>query len=110
MAGDEVRVVGGEAAGRIVPSRLLGNGSLELVVSEEVVRADRFAWVFAVDFGGGDRSGSGVGLGNGTGNGTAVGRPGSPVVTPSSSGVGRLGTCLGGAMVMLAAGMLAFLV
>jgi alpha-L-fucosidase len=99
VGGDEVRVVGGNMSGVVVPSRLLGNGSLELTVSEEVREADRFAWVFKIGFGGvevlGEESGPGNGSvvvvdGNANANGTNGSRPGgtgSPIATQASNGV-----------------------
>ena len=82
-------------SGAVVPSRLLGNGSLELTVSEEVREADRFAWVFKIGFGGveqesGPGNGSGVVVVDGNANGTNGSRPGgtgSPIATQASSGV-----------------------
>jgi alpha-L-fucosidase len=100
VEGDAVEVVGGNMSGAVVPSRLLGNGSLEITVSEEVREADRFAWVFKIGFGGvevlggelGPGNGSGVvdGNGNGNANGTNGSRPGgtgSPIATQASNGV-----------------------
>lgn len=63
VEGDEVTVVGGSMAGTIVPSRLLGNGSLELTVSEEVRDADQYSWVFKIPFGGVEASDMGAGNG-----------------------------------------------
>lgn len=48
VSGDEITVVGGEMAGEVVPSTILGNGSLMLNVSEEVRGADRYCWVFKI--------------------------------------------------------------
>lgn len=85
VQGDEVTVVGGEMAGSVVPSRLMGNGSLELTVSEEVKMADQYAWVFKIDFGG-------VKGGNGTGTPTGSGMP---VATGGAAELSRsMGTCL----------------
>ena len=56
VPGDQVKVVGGNMTGTIVPSRLLGNGSLELTISEQIVAADEYAWVFKIGFGGIDRT------------------------------------------------------
>lgn len=105
IEGDDVRVVGGNRSGSVVPSQLLPNGSLELTISEDLVRADRHAWVFAIDFGGID----GAGLGNGTN--TSLGRTsgtGTPIATQTTSGVGKLQACVG-AMLTLA-GAIALLV
>ena len=48
--GDRVVVVGGVKTGTIVPSRSLDDGSVELTMSEEIRGADRYAWVFKIDF------------------------------------------------------------
>jgi alpha-L-fucosidase len=96
VEGDAVEVVGGNMSGAVVPSRLLGNGSLEITVSEEVREADRFAWVFKIGFGGveaesGPGNGSAVlvdGNANGTTNGSRPGGTGSPIATQANSGVG----------------------
>jgi alpha-L-fucosidase len=99
VEGDKVKIVGGNLSGTVVPSRLLGNGSLELKISEEVREADRFAWVFKIGFGGVElQAGSGPGNGsvvvdgngnaNGTTNGSRPGGTGSPIATQASSGVG----------------------
>jgi alpha-L-fucosidase len=117
VEGDEVRVVGGNVSGKIVPSRLLANGSLELTVSGEVREADRFAWVFGIGFGGvgdGDvvdngnattTNGSRPNGGSGGGGGT-----GSPIATQATSGVGRAQAsvycCSTTAMAMAFLGML----
>jgi alpha-L-fucosidase len=47
---DQVRVVGGKASGVVVPSNKVENGSLVLSLTDEVVGADEFAWVFKIDF------------------------------------------------------------
>jgi alpha-L-fucosidase len=52
VVGDQVTVVGGNASGVVVPSTQAENGSLVLSLSDEVVGADEFAWVFKIDFGG----------------------------------------------------------
>lgn len=86
--GDDVRVVGGNRSSTVVPSRLLGNGSLELRIGEDIRNADQYAWVFKVDFGG-------VGSGNSsTVNGSRPGGMGGPVDTQTTSDVGRLEACL----------------
>ncbi|KAL2006893.1 hypothetical protein VTN00DRAFT_9561 [Thermoascus crustaceus] len=48
--GDNVTVVGGKKAGTVVPSERLSNGSLRLNVSEEVVNADQYAWIFKITY------------------------------------------------------------
>ena len=104
-------------SGKIVPSRLLANGSLELTVSGEVREADRFAWVFGIGFGGvgdGDvvdngnattTNGSRPNGGSGGGGGT-----GSPIAAQATSGVGRAQAsvycCSPTAMAMAFLGML----
>lgn len=50
VQGDSVTVVGGNMSGTVVPSRRLGNGSLELNVSAQVQQADIYAWVFKIDY------------------------------------------------------------
>ncbi|KJY00675.1 alpha-l-fucosidase like protein [Zymoseptoria brevis] len=50
VEGDQVEVVGGKASGTVVPTKLLGNGSLEVTVSEAVREADEFCWVFKILF------------------------------------------------------------
>jgi alpha-L-fucosidase len=72
VEGDEVTIVGGSMAGAVVPSRLLSNGSLELTVSEDVVNADQYSWVFKISFGG---------VASGTSSGAA---PSSSSVPPST--------------------------
>jgi alpha-L-fucosidase len=52
VVGDQVTVVGGNVSGVVVPSTQAGNGSLVLSLSDEVVGADEYAWVFKIDFGG----------------------------------------------------------
>ena len=53
VSGDKVTIVGGKMAGHVVPSKQLGDGSLQLSISEEVKNSDEYAWVFKIDFGGG---------------------------------------------------------
>lgn len=48
VAGDAVTVVGGNMSGTVVPSKLLGNGSLELTISHDVRAADQYSWVFKI--------------------------------------------------------------
>ncbi|KFZ18666.1 hypothetical protein V501_01083 [Pseudogymnoascus sp. VKM F-4519 (FW-2642)] len=50
VSGDKVTIEGGKMAGHVVPSKQLGDGSLQLSISEE--NADEYAWVFKIDFGG----------------------------------------------------------
>jgi len=98
--GDTVTVVGGNASGAVVPSRLLANGSLELTVGGEVRDADRFAWVFKIGFGGVNGvDESGPGAGNGS--------TGSPIATQTTSGVGRAVHVCSTAAVIAAAAALA---
>lgn len=48
--GDEVKVVGGSKAGTVVPSQRADNGSFLLEVSEELVAADEYTWVFKIEY------------------------------------------------------------
>ncbi len=85
VPGDRVTVVGGDMAGTAVPSRLLSNGSLELTISDAIVNADMYSWVFKIPFGG-------VAVTQ-TGNGTAPSSSGavpSSSVVVSTSGAARL--------------------
>jgi len=50
VSGDKVTVLGGKMNGTIVPSRKSANGSVTLSLSEDIVRSDRFAWVFKIAF------------------------------------------------------------
>lgn len=50
VSGDKVTVLGGKMNGTIVPSRKSANGSVTLSLSEDIVRSDRFAWVFKFAF------------------------------------------------------------
>ncbi|KAF2189055.1 glycoside hydrolase family 29 protein [Zopfia rhizophila CBS 207.26] len=50
IQGDEVRVVGGNMDGVIVPSSLDEEGRVVLEVSEDVVAADEFVWVFKIEY------------------------------------------------------------
>ncbi|KAM0716787.1 hypothetical protein Q7P37_008232 [Cladosporium fusiforme] len=89
VEGDDVRVVGGNRSGDVVPSRLLENGSLELTVGEGFRDADRYAWVFKIDVGG-------VDSGNGSmTNGSRPSGTGQPVATQTTSGSGRMEACMG---------------
>ena len=49
VQGDEVRIVGGNMSGSVVPSRAHGEGVL-LNVSTEVQKADKWAWVFKIEY------------------------------------------------------------
>lgn len=79
VSGDVVTVVGGSMSGAIVPSKLLGNGSLQLTVSEAVQKADQYSWVFKIPFGGVQQTASG---GNAT---TTYGAPSVPAQTTSGA-------------------------
>ena len=57
VQGDQVEVVGGDMAGTVVPSQLLGNGNLQLTVSEDIRNADQYSWVFKIPFGGVEANG-----------------------------------------------------
>lgn len=50
ITGDKIVIVGGNLAGTPVTSKLLTNGSLEIQVSDEVIAADKYAWVFKIPF------------------------------------------------------------
>ncbi|GFF61167.1 hypothetical protein IFM51744_10604 [Aspergillus udagawae] len=50
VEGDQVTVVGGKKHGDVVPSRKTANGTVILSVSEEVVNADDYAWVFKITY------------------------------------------------------------
>lgn len=50
VEGDEVTVVGGSKAGTVVPSEKNDNGSVVLQLSDEVVAADEYAWVFKIEY------------------------------------------------------------
>lgn len=50
IPGDQVIIVGGIAAGTAVKSNLLANGSLEIQLSEDVIAADNYAWIFKIPF------------------------------------------------------------
>jgi alpha-L-fucosidase len=82
---DQITVVGGNMSGSVVPSRLLANGSLQMNVSSEVKSADRYAWVFKMNYAGA----------NGTSLGAVDGPSstgGGPVVqTAPGAGAGQYG-------------------
>lgn len=50
VEGDKVVVVGGGMAGAVVPSRRGEGGGVVLDVTEEVVEADEFVWVFKIPY------------------------------------------------------------
>ena len=50
VKGDKVTVVGGSKSGEEVPSEMLDDGSIQLTVSEAVVDADYYAWVFKITY------------------------------------------------------------
>jgi alpha-L-fucosidase len=49
VEGDQVRVVGGNMSGSVIPSKRHGEGVV-LNISSEVQVADKWAWVFKVEF------------------------------------------------------------
>jgi alpha-L-fucosidase len=75
VVGDQVTVVGGNASGVVVPSTQAENGSLVLSLSDEVLGADEFSWVFKIDFGG-----------QGVTNGTNTTAPSTGPVSGAGSG------------------------
>ncbi|OCL03917.1 glycoside hydrolase family 29 protein [Glonium stellatum] len=50
VEGDDVKVVGGNLAGAVVPSGILSNGSLMLNISKEVADADQYTWAFKITY------------------------------------------------------------
>jgi len=50
VPGDKVTVVGGKAAGTVVPSSKDRNGRVQLTISDEVASADQYAWVFKIPY------------------------------------------------------------
>lgn len=60
LEGDEVTVVGGNLSGTEVPSEI-SEGNLTFTISEDVRKADEYAWVFKIAYGTSD---SGTGPGN----------------------------------------------
>ncbi|CAG8941715.1 unnamed protein product [Penicillium salamii] len=50
MEKDQVRVVGGKMNGAVVPSQMTENGTVILSLGDEIVQADRFAWVFKITY------------------------------------------------------------
>lgn len=79
--GDKVEVLGGNMSGTVVPSKLLGNGSLQLTISDAVKGGDQYSWVFKIPFGGIAASN---GTSSGSSNGTYV-NPGGPEQQPTNS-------------------------
>lgn len=99
--GDQITVVGGNMSGTVVPSRLLGNGSLQLTISEDVKNADRYSWVFKIPFGGAAVSTNGTAGANATATTTSAT---SASATQTKNGVERLWVSpLGLVVAMLAA-------
>ncbi|KAI0475354.1 glycoside hydrolase [Xylariaceae sp. FL0804] len=84
VSGDAVTVVGGGAAGTVVPSRLLANGSLQLTVSDEVRDADKWCWVFKIPFV--ETTAAANGTANSTVTATASGSSGGASQTAGSQG------------------------
>lgn len=72
VPGDAVTVVGGNMSGVVVPSQLLGNGSLQLTISEDVRGADQYSWVFKISFDGANVTYGGNGTGSSGENATAT--------------------------------------
>ncbi|KIM94614.1 glycoside hydrolase family 29 protein [Oidiodendron maius Zn] len=50
VSGDQVTVVGGRKCGEIVPTKKLSDGSVELKISPAVANADKYAWVFKIEY------------------------------------------------------------
>jgi alpha-L-fucosidase len=50
VSGDEVKVIGGGKAGTVVPSQKTEDGSIVLQVSEDIVGADEYTWVFKIEY------------------------------------------------------------
>jgi len=80
VPGDEITIVGGDMSDTVVPSRLLGNGSLEITVHDHVVAADQYAWVFRINYGGIEASS--------TANASTATTTGGAGVVPSSQETG----------------------
>lgn len=97
VAGDKVTVVGGNMSGTVIPSQLLSNGSLQLSVSQAVQKADQYAWVFKISFGG---------VSNGMNGSTYT--PGTPASQTTSAAQRTLvASSFGGALVILCAVLMA---
>ncbi|OJJ45817.1 hypothetical protein ASPZODRAFT_68896 [Penicilliopsis zonata CBS 506.65] len=50
VEGDNVTVIGGDAAGTVVPSHKLANGSLVLDMSDDVINGDHWTWAFKISY------------------------------------------------------------
>jgi alpha-L-fucosidase len=50
VEGDEIKVVGGTISGNIVSSSTNTDGKVEINISEEIVGADEFVWVFKIEY------------------------------------------------------------
>ena len=50
LAGDNVTVIGGNMSGTVVPSKMLANGSVAFNLTDEVIAADQYAWVFKIPY------------------------------------------------------------
>ncbi len=90
VPGDQVTVLGGNSSGTVVPSQTLANGSLQLNISSTVQKADQYAWVIKISYGG-NTSGMGGGNGtttNGTSSSTSTSTAGTPTAT--NSGAARI--------------------
>lgn len=48
--GDEVTVVGGSAAGTVVPSGKYDNGTVWLQISDDVAAGDKYVWAFKITY------------------------------------------------------------
>lgn len=101
VEGDRVEVVGGNVSGMVVPTKVLGNGSLELRIGEEVKKGDRYCWVFKIPFGGGVGAG-----GNGTLYNGSYANPGGPEQQNPMNGASRMAGSSTFAVVLLVAAAL----
>jgi alpha-L-fucosidase len=72
VEGDKVTVVGGSMAGTEIHTQLHSNGSLELTISDDVVGADQYSWVFKIPFGGVEASAAGGAAPSGSASSSAV--------------------------------------
>ncbi|ORY19623.1 glycoside hydrolase superfamily [Clohesyomyces aquaticus] len=50
VPGDEVKIVGGSMAGKVVPSSRGENGAVVLEVTGDVAAADQYTWVFKIEY------------------------------------------------------------
>ena len=50
VTGDRVTIVGGDMSDTAVPAKLLDDGNLQLEISDEIKKADQYAWVFKIPF------------------------------------------------------------